>query len=123
MRTIDVGRAWLSSLEEIRMVADFAELHQNVEETNFVWPTDGIDVLNVLCEHSTIPLPLQGSHPDVEFGLNLWREIFFNINFHLIVQWGGGESERRKATHSPQHEGFEQGVQLLDGVVFSFVVI
>lgn len=72
-----VWRPWLGTLEQVGVVAAFAELHDDVEEAGPVCPS--IHSLNVLLEKSRIVLLLHLAHADLQDGLLLGRQPLFHV--------------------------------------------
>lgn len=97
----DVGRARLCALEEIRMVAALAKLHDDVQETGTVCPAG--DCLEIFLEKGRIVLSLHVRHADLQDGLLLGWERLLHVTLETSEQ-----------------EGAENLVKLLNDLCFSF---
>mmetsp|Transcript_8046 Transcript_8046/g.19965 ORF Transcript_8046/g.19965 Transcript_8046/m.19965 type:complete len:209 (-) Transcript_8046:1229-1855(-) len=67
-----VGRAGLGALEQVRVVAALAQLHDHVEKARAV--TARVDHLDVLLQRALVKLLLHVAHADLEDHLLLGRE-------------------------------------------------
>jgi len=93
--TINVRRAGLDLVKQIRMIAYFLQLHQHIQESDSVsYP---IHCINVPSEYVLVQLLLKLGKSDKHVNLTFCREVLLHINLE-----------------SPQHEGPQQSVNLLD---------
>lgn len=67
MISVDVGRSWLHIIEQVRVVANFLELHQNIEQLNFVL-TLGLTIyyVDVTGQDVLVKLFLHLAHANVQ---------------------------------------------------------
>ena len=73
------GGAWLSSLEEVGVIAAFSQLHDNVQQSGAICTP--IDRLNILLKQSRVVLLLHLTHPNLEDGFLLGGKPLLHVTF------------------------------------------
>ena len=89
MVTIGIWGSWLNFIEQIRMVANFLQLHQNIEQLNSVF-TWTIHRINISCDYSFVKLFLQlrqsYKHVNFFFGLDVCFDVDLEPSQHEWFQ-------------------------------------
>ena len=76
-----VGWSRLSSIKEVRVVATFAQLHQNVLQTHLLQLASAVYYINVPHQNLSVHFTLHLAQPDVDFEFLLRLELFLHFSF------------------------------------------
>lgn len=103
MVSINEGRSRLNLIEEIWMIADLLELHEDIEQFNLI--SDPIDYVHVALKYIFVQLLLQFGQTDEQVDFFFQREILLHVHFQTT-----------------QHEWPQQTMDLLYYVLLGFLL-
>ena len=101
-----VGRSRFGSVEEVRVVAALAQLHENVLQTHLLQLAGSVDNVDVPHQDFGVHFTLEFAEPDVDFELLL--------GFQSLLHFG---------LETSQQEGPQHGVQAFDQSVVAQTVV
>lgn len=101
--SIDVWRSRLDLVEEVWMVANLLQLHENIQKLEPVFSTDSVNFVNVSSQDALIQLLLDLGETHIHVDLLLLLKRLLHINLE-----------------PPQHERLQKSVDLFDDL---FLVI
>ena len=81
-----VWRSWFSTIEEVRVVAAFTQLHQNVLQPHFLQFTSTVDNINIPHQDLGVHLTLEFAETNVNFQFLLRFEPFLYFGLQTTQQ-------------------------------------
>ena len=62
------GWSWFGSIKQIWVIANLAQLHQNIQQANSIRPSEFVEFMGILIEHLDIPIGLHLGQTNVQLG-------------------------------------------------------